>query len=319
MPEEASIIANLRANFAAIGDDAAVLPFNDKENYLVSKDILVEHRHFRRTTTSPADLAQKALHVNLSDIAAMGGVPLYVLLGIALPTTLPNEWVQEFLASFTKACKAADVQLIGGDTTGSDGKIFISVTVIGRAEKSNIKYRHGAKTGDVLCVAGPLGEAHAGLMALETKAEQLDVLKAKSTRPEALLEEGAWLGTQKSVTAMMDVSDGLSIDAGHLATESKLGAIIDLEALAPSAALLVGCTKLKLDPKECMLAGGEDYALLFTVAPDGFDGLAKEFEVQFGYPLAKIGTMVEGSGVTLREGGQPVSFTYKPFSHFGEL
>lgn len=325
MLKEADIIKTLQSAFApisgvvGIGDDAAVLPFNETESYVVTKDILVEHRHFRLTTTDAASLAHKALHVNLSDVAAMGAEPLFVLLGIALPANSDEVWVSQFLGSFAEACKKQSLILVGGDTTASERDLFISVTVIGKAKMKNLKFRRGAKTGDILCVAGALGEAHAGLVALETNAQSLDAVKAKLLRPLALCAEGVWLGAEAGVTAMMDVSDGLVVDVGRLLQASKTGAVIDVEALQTSSNLAEASAKLSIDARECMLVGGEDYALLLTVSPSNFEKLAKDFQEKFGYALTKLGVITDRKKLELREGGNPFLFPYKPYSHFGEL
>jgi thiamine-monophosphate kinase len=326
MPNEADIIRTLQKSFACqspevfgIGDDAAVLPLNDTDAYVVSMDVLVENLHFRLNYGDAANLVHKSLHVNLSDIAAMGAAPLFVLLGIALPPHLTDAWIEQFLASFAGACKQQNVQLVGGDTVASERDLFISVTVIGRTPKAQLKFRRGAKPGDAVCVAGALGEARAGLAALEKNAAGLEAVKAKSLAPNALIAEGIWLSAQKSVTAMMDVSDGLYVDLGRLLQASQVGAELELELLQVSAQLKEACVQLNLDARECMLAGGEDYALLFTLDPGDYGRIAQEFEKKFGYPLVKIGAITAKDGLELREGGKPVPFTYRSFSHFGEL
>lgn len=322
MLKEADIIQSLRHAFpiaGGIGDDAAVLPLNDCENYVISKDILVEHRHFRLTTTDAASLAHKALHVNLSDIAAMGAMPQFILMGIAIPPHINTVWIDGFMAAFAAACRAQNVTLIGGDTTASERDLFISITVIGRVAKTHLKFRSGAKPGDVICVVGVLGEAHAGFLALEKNAAGLDAVKARSLAPHALVKEGLWLGAEPSVTAMMDVSDGLYVDLSRLLQASHAGGIVDIESLQPSPLLAEAAAQLNIDARECMLVGGEDYALLFTVAPDAYDDLSRRFDKQFGYALGKIGTVTTTGDLQLREGGNPVPFVHRPFSHFGEL
>ena len=325
MLRESDIIQNLQTAFAAssdlvgIGDDAAVLPLNDTESYVISKDILVEHRHFRLATTDAASLAHKSLHVNLSDIAAMGAVPLFVMMGIALPQSLSPEWVRQFMSSFVDACKEQNIVLIGGDTTASERDVLISITVIGKGSKSNLKFRKDAKAGDIICVAGALGEAHAGLVALENKIDGLAVVKSKSLKPTARTDEGIWLGGRKSVTAMMDVSDGLYVDLTRMAQVSRVGAVIDLENMNPGKNLQESCAHLNLDVRECMLVGGEDYALLFTVSAGSYENLSEDFEKRFGYALIKIGVITPGNTVELRDSGKPVTFHYRAFSHFGEL
>src|SRR5262249_33123508 len=153
---------------------------------------------------------------------------------------------------FSTACKKQNIRLIGGDTTGSARHLFISVTVIGKAETKYLKFRSGAKAGDVVAVAGALGEAHAGLGALEKKIAGLEKVKARSLRPVARTGEGIWLARQKGVTAMMDISDGLYTDLGKLAEASKKGAMIDFDRLKPSKNLVEAAQKLKVDPLPCM-------------------------------------------------------------------
>lgn len=325
MLKESDIVHMLQASFPSthgatgIGDDAAVLPLSTTESYVISKDILAEHRHFRLTTTDAASLAHKALHVNLSDIAAMGATPCFVLLGIALPASLGQEWVSDFLAAFTVSCKQAKVVLIGGDTTAAEHDLFISITVIGKVETAHLKFRRNARIGQALCVAGPLGEAAAGLAALQKNAAGHDAVKARSLRPQALTREGIWLGTQTGLSAMMDISDGLYVDVGRMMQGSQSGAAIDVAHLQASTDLQEACAALSLDPLDCMLTGGEDYALLLAIEADAVAGITAEFEKKFGYKLMRIGSVASSSGVTLREGGKTIPFTYRPFSHFGEL
>jgi thiamine-monophosphate kinase len=326
MPNEADIISRLQNAFATsnagvigIGDDAAVLPLNDRESYVITKDILIENRHFRMRYGTAADLAHKALHVNLSDIAAMGAVPAYVMLGIGVPSSIDPTWLDDFMRGFTDACHTQKVQLIGGDTTGSDSDLFISVTAIGRADRTHLKFRSNAKPGDILCVAGTLGEAQAGLLMLEKNISGLDDLKRRSLRPNALGAEGAWFGARPEVTAMMDISDGLYVDTQKMLQGSKAGAMIDVEHLHASSQLIDACTKLQLDPVSCMLTGGEDYALLLSVSPQAYDILAKDFQAKFNYMLTSLGAITEGRELQLSFGDKPYTLTTRPFSHFGEI
>lgn len=325
MLSEADIIATLRASMpqveglTGIGDDAAVLPAGGYDNFVVAKDILVEHRHFRRTTTDAASLAHKALHVNLSDIAAMGAVPQFVLLGLAVPPHIERKWIEEFVGGFAASCRAAKVLLIGGDTTASERDVFISVTIIGKASATNLKYRHTARAGDIVAVAGELGEAHAGFVALEKNADGFETVKKAHNHPNARTREGAWLGAQPAVTAMMDVSDGLYIDLTRLATASKCAAILHKEKLQPGYVVQEAADRLKFDAFDAVLTGGEDYALLVCVAADKFPALAAEYKNVFGASLRAVGEMAEGQGVSVRDQGKILSLQPKPFSHFGEL
>ncbi len=326
MLKEADIIKKLQQamnkgpwGVHGIGDDAAVFPLSDTASYVISKDLLVEDTHFRLRYFDPASLSHKALHVNLSDLAAMGATPHFVLLGLSIPQYLSQEWIDVFLREFVSECQKLGIYLIGGDTTASQQGLFISVTVIGQAQNSHLKFRDEAKAGDLLCIAGHLGEAGAGLAALEKGIAGFESLKARALRPEALIQEGTWLGTRPEVTAMMDISDGLYIDLSRLCQASSVGATIELNTLQPSKALQEGCQKMNLDPLECMLTGGEDYALLMTISAEDFPTVTKEFKETFGYPLLSMGNISQDNGIKLTQDGNPTSFSYRPFSHFKEF
>ena len=182
MLAEASIIHQLYTAFPEqIGDDAAVFAFTENQSYVITKDLLIEDIHFNINYCDPMSLAQKALHVNLSDIAAMGAVPQLVLLGIAIPPTYETQ-LPNFLEAFTTACKDTSVILIGGDTTRSTDKLCISITVIGTAKNSHLKYRKNAQVNDLICLVGPVGYAHVGFVALEASQQQGGLLTAITAR-----------------------------------------------------------------------------------------------------------------------------------------
>lgn len=290
-----------------IGDDAAVLPSLDGERYVISKDLLIEEVHFRIKYFTPQDLAHKALHVNLSDLAAMGAKPLYALCGIAIPSEL-QEYSRDFLKALTLSCKKAGIILIGGDTAASTQHLSISITVIGSAKAERLKYRNSAKAGDVLCLAGNLGFAHLGFTALENNRDTK--YSSCFLRPEARIKEGLWLAEHKCITSMMDTSDGLFIDLSRLCSASGTGAIIDLNTLQDS-----------LEPEVSLrtaLEGGEDYSLLFTVNPAYLETVSKEFASQFNYSLKIIGTMTNDQAVLLHNEGGYIDLHLTPFTHFGE-
>ena len=208
MLNESKIIQALKTAFPDhIGDDAAVLDFSADKSYVISKDLLVENTHFRLKYQDAASLAHKALHVNLSDIAAMGAIPAFVLLGLSIPKYFESQ-TQLFLKAFTDACQAVPVMLIGGDTTHTTDNLFISVTALGIAPKHHIKLRSQAQSGDMIYVAGNLGHAHLGFSALETDHANFLDYKHNLLQPTARLQEGAWFGSQATVTGMMDISDG---------------------------------------------------------------------------------------------------------------
>jgi thiamine-monophosphate kinase len=301
--KEDKIITSLKESFPDLGDDAAIFG-----NHIISKDILVEDVHFRRRYFDPKDLAHKAIHVNLSDIAAMGGKPLYILLGLSIPKGY-SEYVEEFLSAFTQICLDNKISLIGGDTTSSTDKLFISVTIIGTTD--NPITRNTANIDDVVFIVGNIGNACVGLTALENDIEGLDRFKDNLLRPEAKVEEGLWLNSLKKITSMMDVSDGLMIDL------KKIGKIlVKTESFTATTGFTEACNLLNLDPISVMLTGGEDYSLLLTVNPEYSKKLEKDFKDKFGYPLKLIGQVIDknpGEVVFTKE----VELKQTSFSHFG--
>ena len=301
-----------------IGDDAAIIPFNKAESYVITKDLLVEDKHFSLKYFNPESLAYKALHVNLSDIAAMGAESKFALLGLAIPSTVSSDFVDRFLNAFTENCKRHSIHLIGGDTTASSAKLFISLTVIGKGANEHLKFRHMAEAGDIICIAGDIGQAHAGLVALERGVSGVENLKVKALRPTARVKEGAWFGARAEITAMMDISDGLYVDLKRLCSSSKVGGEIFLQNLKPSLELSKVCSVLQIDTLECMLIGGEDYGLLVTIKPEFFKDVIEAFEQSFGYKLIKVGQITSSGSLKVINENTEIPFTYQPFSHFAE-
>lgn len=316
MINEANIIAYLKKEFPQqIGDDAAVIAPSGTKQCVITQDVLVENVHFRRRYQSAASLAHKALHVNLSDLAAMGAKPAYILLGLSTPN-IDADYIHEFIAAFSHACHRAEVILIGGDTTRASTELFLSITAIGYAEAIHLKYRHTAKPTDIICVAGELGAAHLGFTALEHDREEFNHYKHLFLNPTARTSEGLWLGAQPGVTAMMDLSDGLLTDLEKLAAASHSQAILNLDMLSHTSMFVATCHELKQDPIETQLIGGEDYGLLFTINAHEYSDIASRFATHFKYPLQKIGTITKGHGVQLVQHGLPVHLNISPFSHF---
>lgn len=319
MLNEFNIINTLKQTFPThIGDDAAVIELNADKNYVISKDLLVEGTHFRLEYQDVASLAHKALHVNLSDIAAMGATPQFVLLGLSIPPTFESQ-TKQFLKAFAEACKASSVILIGGDTTRSTKDLFISVTAMGSVPKKQIKFRTHAKPNDFICVAGNLGHAHLGFTALETAYPNFLNYKHDFLEPTARLREGAWFSEQTEITGMMDISDGLYLDLQRFCKASHLGVNIHLDVLQPSSSFKSACRTLKLDPITTQLTGGEDYGLMISIAQQAYTKITHQFKQTFGYELTPIGKFREGTGVHILKNNTQIELNLKPFSHFGEI
>jgi thiamine-monophosphate kinase len=253
-----------RGLIQGIGDDVAVFESGNKV-LLATADLLIEGVHFERSWTDPYHLGKKSLMVNLSDIAAMGGTPTYFLLSLGLPGDLPISFVSRFYRGLKDGAKQFDVGLIGGDTSLSQ-KIVINICLLGEGRKEEIVYRKGARVGDDIYVSGPLGDSALGLKMLQAKSHKIKskrlIERHFSPRPRIAL--GRVLGQQRCATAMIDISDGLLIDARHLLEESRVGGRI-WKSSVPRSNLYRRYAPLYLkDPYQLALCGGEDYELLFT-------------------------------------------------------
>ncbi len=298
--------ARLPANgFEGIGDDCAVLPLEGGRSLLFSSDALNEGVHFLRGAMSAAEIGAKSVMVNLSDIAAMGGRPVATLLSLSLTEDAAQGWAQEFMRGYREVCERYGVALVGGDTTRSKSHISINVTVIGEVADGCIKRRSDARADDIVVVGGRLGASAAGLR---------DILEGRTStpaavahrRPQAQVREGEWLGKQPCVHAMMDLSDGLASDLCHILKASSVGARIDTECIPTDSTL------------EDALCGGEDYKLLFTVAPEGLDALKRGFSEVFGYDIYPVGRIVgnEAGEIEWLEKGARTDHDFRGYSHF---
>ena len=313
-------IAARRDDVTGIGDDCAVVPLDDAAVQLLTTDLLIEDVHFLKSDALPADLGHKALAVNLSDIAAMGGKPLHALLSLGLPGDLAVSWVDQFVTAFEALARSTGTYLIGGDTTKSD-KITISVTIIGTALKQQVKLRSGAKVGDILCVTGPLGTSKAGLDCIlknhEKTSDLVQTLRSAHYNVTPHLKQGAWLAQHASVHAMMDISDGMAGDIRHLMMQSNCGAEIALDALPKSPQLLEYARQYNADANEYAYKGGEDYCLLLTIAADQFDNIAQEYARIMPDPLFPIGRITKPEyGLQLTCHGKAASLNLHGYDHF---
>jgi thiamine-monophosphate kinase len=279
-----------------IGDDAAVLVLPPGALLLATTDLVIEDVHFRRAWASLYDVGWKAMAVNLSDIAAMGGIPRWALVAAAVPVTAAVEDVDAFYAGLQDAAAPSGVVIVGGDTSASRAGWLISVTLLGEHTASP-KLRSAARLGDVVVVTGSLGRSAAGLALLELggpidprlSARAREELTGAHLRPVARLAEGRWLAGQPRVHAMMDMSDGLATDLGHICRESGVGARIMLDALPVGPAVRDAASALGRDPLEWVTGGGEDYELLFTCEPGVVDALTEGLRRVTGTVITVIG------------------------------
>ncbi len=298
--------ASLPANgFEGIGDDCAILPIGGGEALLFTADLLTEEVHFLRRATSARELGWKALAVNLSDVAAMGGRPVATLLSLSLPAEATGEWAEAFMEGYRELSARFGVALVGGDTTRSAGGIVINVTAIGRAPLASVKRRSAACAGDTIFVTDELGASGAGLRDL--LAGRFDTPQAAiHRRPLPQVDEGIWLGGRSEVHAMMDLSDGLASDVRHILEQSGCGAEIETEALPVAAGA----------DRQTAACGGEDYKLLLTADSAASEILAADFLRRFGRPLHPIGRITGSTELHWLQGGHPTALDWHGFTHY---
>jgi thiamine-monophosphate kinase len=309
---------------AGIGDDAAVLAVSAGALLLATTDLLIEDIHFRRSSASPRDIGWKAMAVNLSDIAAMGGSPRWALVAVALPTSTEPAEVDAFYSGMREAAAPHGVVIVGGDTSASPDGWMINVTLLGE-HMGEPKLRSAARRGDAVAVTGALGRSAAGLALLETgvamthrlSPQAREELSGAHLRPTARLAEGRWLGAQPAIHAMMDLSDGLTTDLDHICRESGVGARVMLDRLPVAPAAYEAARALGKDPLDWATAGGEDYELLLTCDPAAADALAHGLLGATGTPLTVIGRIErpEAAVTYVDARGEPVALS-AGYQHF---
>lgn len=314
-------LQHLPPDIQGIGDDCAIMPYKDEHSLLVTTDMLIENVHFLTSKISPEDLGHKSLAVNLSDIAAMGGRPLYAFLSIGLPPTLEVSWLDRFFDGLEKLAKEENVLLLGGDTTSSLSGFIVNIVILGEAKNSQIKKRSQAVAGDLICCTGPLGSSGAGLKVLLEDLpidEMTEVLVHSHHHPRPHLKEGQWLAAHPAVHAMIDVSDGIDSDVRRLMEQSHCGAEIDLNQLPLTTNLIKASERFGWNVEELAVTAGEDYCLLFTVDPKEYFQLQKEYETYFQSPLPVIGKITSHPLTLLYLGRdrKPVTIQKKGFDHF---
>jgi len=304
-----------------IGDDCACLA-PSSTGTLLTTDALVAGVHFRLDWTSARDLGLKAIAVNASDIAAMGGKPTYALLALSLHPETPLAWFDELIAGVHAGAQRLRVHVIGGNMTKTerDGAASVTVTMVGAAPIEGVKRRSGACNGDVLCLTGPVGSSRAGLEILRRglpHREALRPLLLSHLSPSPHVEQGEFLGKESTVHAMMDLSDGLATDLPRLLAASGAGGCVDVDQLPVDPSLRAFCDLIQTPAEPFAFVGGEDYVLLASVEGDAFPELAAHFAQKFGRPLTPIGRVQSATGLRVNFRGNPVSLTDRAFKHFG--
>jgi len=287
-----------------IGDDAAVLALSEDSVVLLSTDQLIESYHFRLDMTNGWKLGWKALAVNLSDIAAMGGVPIGFTVSLGIPTQrMSLEFLDDFYEGATSLGNTLGIDLLGGDTSQGGERLIISVSIVGEAAKGEVIYRDGGKDGDIVYVTGFLGDAALGLKLLERGVNRTKIknLLKRYLCPTPRVREGRLLAERKIPNAMIDISDGLLADLNHIVRQSGVGGEIELPLVPLSSELRDQATRYGLDPLTLALGGGDDYELLFTTSPEKIEAV-DQLREELTCPVTRIGKLSgEVDGIMVKD------------------
>ncbi|HEV2905422.1 MAG TPA: thiamine-phosphate kinase [Pyrinomonadaceae bacterium] len=313
-----------------IGDDAAVIRQYSDRDFVLTTDLLVEGIDFHPQTTPPQLLGHKALAVSMSDIAAMGGRPRWALASVGFTKDVwDTNFKDDFFAGYLALADRFGVTLAGGDVSASQ-QIVIDSILVGEITSGRAVLRSTAQPGDQIFVTGSLGGAAAGLKLIELGArlsEQttaddhgsdeaaIDSLLLRQLSPQPRVGWGIVLGEEQLATSMIDISDGLSSDLRHLCDESKVGAVIEAASLPLDESVVQLCGRRALDPLALALHGGEDFELLFTVAPENVARLPKRVD---DVPISRIGEIGDAAGsVRVSEQNRIWELAPQGFEHFG--
>ena len=313
---EFGLIDNIKKNIklfsneviAGIGDDAAVLKYDKKSYMLFTTDMLVENDHFSLKFSSPMQIGMKAIEQNVSDIAAMGGVPRFGVISLALPNYIDADFVDELYKGINKKSREYKIDIVGGNITHSRW-IVINVALIGFVEKKYLALRSGAKIGDLIFCSGDVGKSTAGLELLRHNK------KGKSIKPH--LEPKSRLRLARElvkigINSMIDVSDGVASEVGHICNESKVGAVIYSDKIPISKNTIIDAKKVGKDAIDFALYGGEDFELVFTAKKNKLRQLKK-------FDAAVIGEIVGNkNGINLIRNGEKINIE-SGFDHFKRI
>ena len=315
-----------------IGDDAAVAAPDRGALQVLTTDALVEDIHFNRRFSTPADIGYKALAVNVSDVASMGGAPRFALLSLMLPIQTTLGEVDGLLDGLLELAAETRVSLVGGNITRSPGPLVVDVTVVGSVKPRKVLTRGGAHAGDALYVTGQIGAAAAGLAWLRREAGEpaqghradtilprpddpgLAECVARHCRPQPRARIGALLGRTRTASACMDLSDGLADAVMQLSCASETGAAIDSASLPLHPAARAWFTAAGDDAVAASVAGGDDYELLFAVPPRVRGRLRGVLREARGVPITRIGELTHDRTIGLLSGGRieplPLGFVH---------
>lgn len=304
-----------------IGDDCALFKVTEGMSIILTTDMLIERVHFLRDVMTPYQIGYKSLAVNLSDIAASGGIAKEAFVSIAVPESVSVEDLLEIYRGMKELASGFDVNITGGDTTGSLQDLIINIAITGEVEDELVLLRSGAKEDDLICVTGSLGDSAAGLDMILHRREEINnfpQLINQHLMPYPHLEQGRIIAQSRLANAMMDISDGLASDIRHICNASGLGALIYENQLPLSESIQKYISKFKLDLLRMATGIGEDYNLLVTVPSGNFDSLKNKLNNQ-GHDLYAVGRMTADKEIMIvRKEGNKEVLQIGGWDHFKE-
>jgi thiamine-monophosphate kinase len=302
----------------AIDDDCCVFRTPERKVNLLTTDMLVEDVHFLRDAIPPFTLGRKSIAVNISDIAAMGGEPGEAVISLAVPQTVEVDYLDEFYEGMRSMCREFHVNILGGDTTSSPQHLVINIALTGWAAEDEVLYRDGARPGDIVFLAGHVGSSAAGLdivLAKRDFAGKQELLDAHFD-PRPQVREGRIIAGLKAAHSMIDVSDGVASDLGHICRQSGVGAVLDWENIPVTETFRRYCAEFRSDSEKLALHVGEDYVLLGTHPEKSAARLKSALETE-GCKYFSIGRIVEGPGIRLKMAdGALKSIEARGYDHF---
>jgi len=301
-----------------IGDDCCVFKTSGDLVTLLTTDMLVENIHFLRESIPPFKLGRKSLAVNISDIAAMGGIPREAVISIAIPPDLDVDYLDRLYDGMKDMARKFDINLLGGDTTSAPQHLVINIALVGEAREDEVLFRSGAKVGDSIFLTGYVGSSAAGLDMLLKKREHEDFPELLDAHydPWPHVEAGRIIAGLKAANSMIDVSDGVASDLGHICQESRVGAIIEESKIPVTASFQNYLKKNDLNFEYLALHVGEDYVLLGT-APVSTINLIEGALRKQGCDLFPIGRIIEGKGIKMvSRDGRTREIDPRGYDHF---
>ncbi len=288
-----------------IGDDSAVIK-QEKGLQVLTTDCLVEGDHFRKEWFSPKQIGMKAIEINVSDVAAMGGKPKYVLVSLAIPKNLEVKFAEDMFTGMWKTCDKYNIEIIGGNMTHCDN-IVISIILTGIVDKNYLSLRSGAKPGDFIFISGHLGNGRAGLRLFQENIEIFKKVKMKYLEPKAQLDFA--LKIAPYVNSMIDISDGLAPEIRHICKESNCGAIIYKNKIPISDEVRNVAKTLEENEYDYALFGGEDFELVYTVSKNNLKKVS-------GF---LVGEITKNKAVKLSFNGQEKEIKKMGYDHFSNV